>query len=351
MPHFRRFALAAALAGAVVAPLAGQSLLYRAPNGGGTWVPAPGVLQFNFLHRFEVASSLGGHKVTNYPTLTFALGLGRGLTLGTHYATNSQVTVAYRPNEFELYARLRRGAAEGARGVAVAITPAYNGAARSVDGELALDYTAGRITLSAAGRAIQKPFGRSGARGAAFGGVTVRLNDYIALGGDVAQLFGVDTTAAWSAGLNFVIPGSPHTFSLHASNSVSNTMQGASFGYGNVRYGFEFTIPIRFSRFAPWFGKGARAEPINVPMVNVAATVPMRAMKFQVDSIEIRAGASVRWVNNDFVDHTVTFEQPGPTSSGYLRTNGTFVARFEKPGVYRYHCTPHPAMRGVVVVR
>jgi plastocyanin len=342
----------AAVASVAVPPLAGQSLLYRAPNAGGTWVPAAGVLQFNFLHRFEVASSAGGHKVTNYPTFTFALGLGHGLTLGTHYATSSQVAATFRPNEFELYGRVRLGAAEGANGLAIAITPAYNAAARSLDGEVGVDYTAGRVTLSVAGRGVQKPFGLSGGKAAASAGATLRLNDYISIGGDIGAFFDLDTAPAWSAGINFVIPGSPHTFSLHASNSTSSTIQGSSFAFGDVRYGFEFTIPIRFSRFAPWFAKARKGyELVDGPMMNAAATVSMKDMKFLQDSIEIRAGQSVRWVNNDFVDHTVTFEQPGPTSSGMVRTNGAFVAKFDQPGTYRYHCTPHPDMTGVVVVK
>lgn len=336
--------------------LAGQSLLYRPPNLGGTWVPPGGVLQFNFLHRFSVASSAGGNKVSNFPTFTFALGLGHQLSLGTHYATQSPLVDATppRPNEFELYARLRTGAAEGANGIAVAVTPAYNAAARSVDGEIAVDYTRGRITVTGAARGMQKPFGVEGGKAAAAAGLTLRLNDYVSLSGDIGKLLGLDSSAAWSAGINFAIPGSPHTFSLHASNSKTNTIQGSSyspaFSSGRVTYGFEFTIPIRFSRFAPWFGKGARA-PEQVPASTAAVTVTMKNIKFASDSVEIRAGQSVRWVNQDMVDHTVTFEQPGPTSSSMMRTNATFIARFEQPGVYRYHCSPHPDMRGVVIVK
>jgi len=349
---FRPCILAALAVNAVVPGLAGQSLLFRSPNLSGTWVPPAGVLQFNFLHRFYVASSAGSNKVTNFPTFTFALGLGHDLTVGTHFATNSfLVATPYRPNEFELYARYRFGAGEGTNGLALAVTPAYNTAARSLDGEVSLDYTAGRITVSAAGRGMQKALGGPDGKAAIAGGVSLRLNDYISLGGDVGKLLGIDTAAAWSAGLNFVIPGSPHTFSLHASKSTSNTIQGASVASSNVIYGFEFTIPIRLSRFAPWFQKKKAYTVTNGPMMNSAATVPMKSMQFQRDSVEIKAGQSVTFVNNDYVDHTVTFEQPGPTSSGMLRTNGTFVARFDSPGVYRYHCTPHPNMRGVVIVK
>src|SRR5882724_13717705 len=66
MKHASLAVLAAVVLAA--APLRGQSLLYRPPNLGGTWVPDPGVVQFNFVHRFYVADAAGAHKVTNFPT-------------------------------------------------------------------------------------------------------------------------------------------------------------------------------------------------------------------------------------------------------------------------------------------
>jgi plastocyanin len=172
------------------------------------------------------------------------------------------------------------------------------------------------------------------------GGASVRLNDYIALDGDVGTLVDAGRDAAWSAGISFVIPGSPHTFSLHAGNSASATIQGASFGVGVVTYGFEFTIPIHFSRFAPWFAKKERAVEVNV-----------RDYRFGADSLVIGAGQSVGWINHDAVAHTVTFETSGPPPSGSIAARGTHVVTFTRPGVYRYHCEPHPTMKGVVIVR
>lgn len=335
------FALAALAAGTSV-PAAAQSLLYRPPNMSGTWAPPGGVLQFNFMHRFTVASSAGSNKVTNFPTFTFALGLGHGVSVGTHYSSNSLLVLTpYRPNEFELFAAWRRGAADGDQGLAVAVMPAYNAAARSLDGEVAAQYTAGPVTLSGAVRAVSKPFGAGDAHAALSGGVNFRINDYIALAGDAASYLGIDTAAAWSAGLAFVIPGSPHTFSFHASKASSNTIQGASYGFSRVIYGFEFTIPIHFSRFAPWFSH--RAPP--------AAQVAMREHAYAADSVVVTAGQAVRWTNRDNTAHTVTFADQGVHSSGTIAANGTFAVSFARPGVYHYHCAPHPEMRGVVVVR
>ena len=346
-----RQCLLAVLAAGAVPAAAAQSLLYRPPNLGGTWVPAGGVLQFNFLHRFSVAPA-PSHKVTNYPTFTFALGLGHSLALGTRYATSSTLVPGNtKPNEFELYGRIRLGAAEGEQGVSLAVTPAYNTAAQSVDGEVALDFTKGIFTLSAAGRAMSDARGEGEARFAAAGGASLRINDYIALDGDVAQMFGTDGDPAWSAGLSFVIPGSPHTFSLHASTSTSTTIQGSSLNAGTIIYGFEFTIPIHFSRFAPWFAKKDKVIWGGEFMNTATARVEMREFSFRADSVVITAGQSVGWINRDEVAHTVTFESGGVQSSGDMAAGGTFVAAFPRPGVYRYHCAPHPNMKGVVVVK
>ena len=65
----KRISLALALL-AAAAPLRAQSLLYRPPNLGGTWVPDAGVVQFNFLHRFYVFPG-PSHFVENHqPSLS-----------------------------------------------------------------------------------------------------------------------------------------------------------------------------------------------------------------------------------------------------------------------------------------
>ena len=354
MRAVRQWMFVVVVAAAVVPAAAAQSLLYRPPNLGGTWVPAGGVLQFNFMHRF-IVSAPPTNKVNNYPTFVFALGLGNKAALGVHYASNSvTVQTPYTPNEVELFGRWRNRRAEGEKGLTFSITPAYNFAAESFGGELAADYNVGPVTVNGAARAFQKAFGSDEGGAALAGGLTFRLNDYIALGGDVASMVTQDSGLAWSAGLSFVIPGSPHTFSLHASNSRSTTLQGASFApdAGGVAYGFEFTIPIHFSRFAPWFHKKDQAVEVTVPFMNTAAVqVEMREMSFRADSVVITAGQSVGWINRDQVAHTVTFDSGGPQSSGDMASGGTFVAAFPRPGVYRYHCVPHPNMKGVVVVK
>jgi len=337
------------------APLPAQSLLYRSPNLSGTWVPEPGVLQFNFLHRFYVSPG-AGRSVSNYPTFTFAFGLPASTAFGFHYATRSEVSSTF-TNEFEIFGRWQHALGP----VTLALTPAFNTAAKSVDGELGADWTRGPITLLAAVRAMAHAYRVDTARFALAGGAVIRLNRYIGLSGDVASLLSKRPTEelAWSAGLVFAIPNSPHTFSLHASNVDVNTIEGSSrkspliaLQTSKPIYGFEFTIPIHLSRFGPWFGKTRAAAVTGDVDAPVAATVTISAMQYHSDTLEIAAGQAVRWNNADPLGHTITFDQAsGESSSSLVPPNGSYVHRFTKPGTYSYQCTPHPFMKGVVVVK
>ena len=337
------------------APLDAQSLLYRPPNLGGSWVPDGGVVQFNFLHRFYVFPG-PSHFVENHPTFTLVAGFGHNIAFGGRFATKSIAGTgggAQSSNETELYARWRAYGAEGRPGLAVAVTPAYNLLAKSVDGELGVDWTQGPLTLHGAARAVSRRLGDPGTGAAAFaGGFDVRMTKYIGLSVDIGSFVSPAGLAAWSAAIDFLIPGSPHTFSLQASNAASATIQGASIGYAptgshRVLYGFEFTIPLHLKRFSPWFHGTGRPK-LVVPAG--AAVVKISQYKFATDTVHIAAGATVVWANDDVAEHTVTFDGTEP-GSPTIPPNGTFSHRFDRPGTYPYHCTPHPFMKGVVVVK
>jgi plastocyanin len=349
----------ALLALAAIAPLQAQSLLYRGPNMGGTWVPDAAVVQFNFLHRFYVTPG-PAHGVINYPTFTLAAGLGHDVSFGGRFATKSLVGIgagAQSTNETEVFARWRAMGTEGRDGFSVAITPAYNLLAKSIDGEVAAAWTRGAVTLEGAARGVSRELGTPGRRQVALaGGLVGRLTRYIAVSGDLGSFMApVNGRAAWSVALDLLIPGSPHTFSFQASNATSATIQGASVGYAptgsnQILYGFEFTIPLHLKRFAPWFHGSPKPVALGAPGGAVAAEIDMAAMKFAGESITISAGQSLRWTNRDPLEHTVTFDGAEPGSPP-IPPNGTYVHRFDKPGTYTYHCTPHPFMKGVVVVK
>jgi plastocyanin len=71
---------------------------------------------------------------------------------------------------------------------------------------------------------------------------------------------------------------------------------------------------------------------------------------FQPHSLEVAPGATVTWVNNSDVAHTVTGDDLAFDDSGLIEPGDSFRQTFDTPGTYRYTCGPHPGMTGVIVV-
>lgn len=86
------------------------------------------------------------------------------------------------------------------------------------------------------------------------------------------------------------------------------------------------------------------------PGRNTVVRASMREMAFRPLRIQVAAGATVVWTNSDAMVHTVTSDD-GRWSSGAIEPGATWRRRFDHPGTYTFHCTPHPFMKGAVVVR
>lgn len=350
----------------VLAPAAaGQSTLERSPNLSGGWTGPSGTLQFNFLHRFS-ASGPPQRKVTSAPTFLVALGLPGRTLLGFQYATNSQLVASY-PNEWEYFGRFAPFLQDAGAPVDVGLQAGYNLAAQSVDGEVSLARRVGPVRLLAAGRAFSNAFDSGEARFAVGAGASIRVSRWVAVAGDVVSLLdrSADEDPTWSAALQLQIPYTPHTLSLQATNVNTATLQGSSRGTGTVRYGFEFTIPITLGRY---FGRGA--SPVaSAPQAGAAGdsadgakaaagdTAPgpefaasIQQLAYAPARIEVSAGTTIVWTNRDPVPHTVTAED-GRWDSGLIQPGATWRRTFDRPGTYPFLCTPHPFMKGVVVVR
>jgi plastocyanin len=338
----------AALAGG--RPAFAQSLLERPPNLSGAWTPAPGVVQFNFVHRFSRGPG-PERKITSFPTFVLAAGLPGRTTAGVTYATNSTLVARY-PNEWEFFGRIAALSQERGSPVDAGVQVAWDLAARGLGGELSLARREGRVRVLGVARLLHGLADGDAVDVALGGGAAIRLTSHVSVAGDVVTLADRDADAeeqvAWSAGLQLAIPGSPHTLSLHAANVTSTTLQGASRGSPGTRFGFEFTVPVTLARY---FGR--RAVPPDAAARAIAgdsARVVARDLAFRPASIEIAAGTTVEWANEDPLAHSVT-SPDGAFDSGLIESGRSWRRTFTTPGTYRYTCTPHPFMRGVIVVR
>ena len=383
----------------------GQSLLERPPNVSGDWVGAPGTIYFNFVHRFAT-SDAPERKVSNVPTFLLAAGLPKHLLAGFNYSTNSTLAPRF-PNEWELFARWAPLSEDYDAPVDLGAQVGYNNAASGVDAEVSVAKKLGTGRFILAGRGLSDPFKAGNPRFAYAGGATVKLGQYVALGGDIASFAKRDSTerVAWSAGLHFAIPLTPHTVSLHATNVAITTLQGSSRGSRNIRYGFEFTIPLTLRRYfgrdeeppadtasspvvvsapqtpspdsvllppppvaagaprtaprstpsparppAPKPAAPAAAAPAK-PAAPAAATVrtAMKNINYLQPRLQITVGTTVEWKNNDPLPHTVTAVNKS-FDSGLIQPGKTYRHTFTKAGTFSIFCIPHPFMKGVVVV-
>lgn len=81
------------------------------------------------------------------------------------------------------------------------------------------------------------------------------------------------------------------------------------------------------------------------------AEVGIKDFKFMPQELTVKAGTTVRWTNNEKRQyHSVWFEEAGDPEAPYFFPDETWQRTFDKPGVYLYHCGPHPEMTGVVTV-
>lgn len=77
--------------------------------------------------------------------------------------------------------------------------------------------------------------------------------------------------------------------------------------------------------------------------------VSISGFAFAPDTLEISAGTTVTWTNEDGAPHTVTADD-GSFDSGRLDNGGTFSFTFDTPGTYTYKCNFHPSMTATIVV-
>ena len=344
MPQLRRIAvsLSCALLFVGVSDVAScQSVLERPPNLSGGWLGAPGTLQFNFVHRFGVGDP-PTRKVTNSPTFLLSYKLSLPLLIGFNYATSSDVAPSF-PNEWEFFARYGRSG--------FALQGGYNQAAESFDAELTAARTFGSLRAMAVGRVLSNGYLSDTTRYAVGAGATLRLNRWFALAGDVSSLLDKRSgeEVAWGAGLQIEIPYTPHSLSLQVTNTNTATLQGVSRGIDQVRGGFEFTIPFTLNRY--FGGEGRRGAAAGAAAQGAGATqAEMRGMAFGPNRIEIAAGTTITWTNNDPLVHTITADDRS-WDSGEIAPGQTWSHTFTQPGEFAFHCTPHPFMKGVLVVR
>jgi LPXTG-motif cell wall-anchored protein len=91
-------------------------------------------------------------------------------------------------------------------------------------------------------------------------------------------------------------------------------------------------------------------QPVKVRAVaHAAGSDTISDYKYTPSTITVTAGESVTWSNSGPTGHSATAND-GSFDTGILSKGSSGSHTFTKAGTYAFHCTPHPFMKGTVVV-
>lgn len=115
-----------------------------------------------------------------------------------------------------------------------------------------------------------------------------------------------------------------------------------------VRAAFVLTVALVAALVLA--GCGASAAANSQPVRTDRVEMP-RSYKFSPAVIEVTAGTSVTWHNDDNFTHDVRLLDGSNWKSKPLVPGESVTYTFDKPGEYNYDCSFHPQdMKGKVIV-
>ena len=85
------------------------------------------------------------------------------------------------------------------------------------------------------------------------------------------------------------------------------------------------------------------------PPPTTGNTITIKNFAFSPNTLTIKTGENVTWINEDSSSHRVK-EGAGLFESNTLGNGQSFTYIFTSAGIYNYTCSIHPTMKGKVIV-
>jgi plastocyanin len=92
-------------------------------------------------------------------------------------------------------------------------------------------------------------------------------------------------------------------------------------------------------------------DTLSAPAGPTETITMLQDWRFAPTNLSVTPGTTVTWVNDSTIVHAVALDDPRQTASGLIEPGQTFSYTFNSPGTFRYHCSPHPGMKGTVTVK
>lgn len=85
-----------------------------------------------------------------------------------------------------------------------------------------------------------------------------------------------------------------------------------------------------------------------------AIIVEIDKLKYMTPELTVKVGDTVTWVNKEVMPHNVAFRAgmvgDAELKGAMLKKDEAYSVTFNEAGTFDYFCTPHPFMRGKVIV-
>jgi plastocyanin len=94
----------------------------------------------------------------------------------------------------------------------------------------------------------------------------------------------------------------------------------------------------------------ATSTPAAAPAAGATVAVSMKNIQFAPKSVTAKVGQTVKWTNDDSVDHNVTATSGETFKSSTFGQGATYSHKLTKAGTIKYVCTIHPGMEGTIIV-
>jgi plastocyanin len=92
----------------------------------------------------------------------------------------------------------------------------------------------------------------------------------------------------------------------------------------------------------------------NAGEASSGAKVAVKLFQFQPAELEVKAGTTVTWTNEDDIGHTITSgtseNKDGRFDMRLAGKGATFSFTFTQPGTFTYFCNRHQSMQGRIRV-
>ena len=102
-------------------------------------------------------------------------------------------------------------------------------------------------------------------------------------------------------------------------------------------------------------GMAPTAQPAKVKATKPASNanaVSITSANFTPHNLDVAAGTTVSWTNNDTAPHSVTSDKAGIFDSGPINPGASFTFTFAQAGTFPYHSTGEAnILSGTIIVK